>query len=155
MRGHSCARGTDDNDLTYFIVHQADVIHRAIRALHEYIGKKTEEIKQSEHMLRAWGHLNHRQAALVAHALRHPGATYTVEGQRNSHMTAYDTARRDLLGLAATGLLEKGNRGKAMVFWPPAVLRERIELGGAPAGRPVTQSGPLSRGARKKPLSDC
>jgi Fic family protein len=125
---------TDDNDLTYFIVHQADVIHRAICALHEYIRKKTEEVKQSERMLRAWAHLNHRQTALLAHAMRHPGATYTVEGHQNSHMTAYETARRDLLNLAAAGLLEQGKRGKARVFWPPADLRERIEARLTPAG---------------------
>jgi Fic family protein len=118
---------TDDNDLTYFIVHQADVIHRAIRALHEYIGKKTEEIKQSERMLRAWGNLNHRQIALLSHAMRHPFATYSIEGHQNSHVTAYDTARRDLLGLVEAGLLEKGKRGKEMIFGPPSDLKERIE----------------------------
>jgi hypothetical protein len=102
--------------------------------LHEYIRKKTEEVKQSERMLRAWAHLNHRQTALLAHAMRHPGATYTVEGHQNSHMTAYETARRDLLNLAAAGLLEQGKRGKARVFWPPADLRERIEARLTPAG---------------------
>jgi Fic family protein len=118
---------TDDNDVTYFIVHQVGVIHRAIIALHEYIGKKTEEIRQSEHMLRAWDHLNHRQVALLSHCMKHPGSVYSVEGHQNSHMTAYDTARRDLLGLVDAGLLEKGKRGKEMIFWPPADLRKRIE----------------------------
>ena len=125
---------TDDNDLTYFVVHQADVIHRAICALHEYVGKKAEEVKQSERMLRAWGHLNHRQTALLAHAMRHPGATYTVWGHQNSHMVVNQTARQDLLGLVAKGLLEQGKRGKARVFWPPVDLRKRIEAhAGAPA----------------------
>ena len=118
---------TDDNDVTYFIVHQVGVIHRAIIALHEYIQRKTEEIRQSERMLRAWDHLNHRQVALLSHGMRHLGSVYSVEGHQNSHMTAYDTARRDLLGLVDAGLLEKGKRGKEMIFWPPSDLRKRIE----------------------------
>ena len=118
---------TDDNDVTYFIVHQVEVIHRAIIALHEYIARKTEEIRQSERMLRAWDNLNHRQVALLSHAMRHPGAIYSVEGHQNSHMTAYETARRDLLALVGAGLLLKGKRGNAMTFWPPSDLSKRIE----------------------------
>ncbi len=35
---------TDDNDLTYFIDHQLNVIGEAIKAPHEYLAQKTREI---------------------------------------------------------------------------------------------------------------
>jgi Fic family protein len=119
---------TDDNDLTYFIVYQAHVIHRAICALHEYIEKKSLEVQEAERLLRAWDHLNHRQVALLCHAMRHAGAIYSVEGHQRSHNTVYETARKDLLLLSNSGLLEKTKRGKAMIFKPPHDLKSRIEL---------------------------
>lgn len=102
--------------MTYFLIHQVEVIRRAIHSLHEYIDHKTKETEESQYLLRAQSQLNHRQAALLSHAMRHPGKVYTVDGHKNSHNTAYDTARRDLLSLAEVGLLLKSKRGRAMVF---------------------------------------
>ena len=39
---------TDDNDLTYFIHAQPDVMQRALKALDNYLARKTREIKQTE-----------------------------------------------------------------------------------------------------------
>lgn len=118
---------TDDNDLTYFLVHQAEVIHRAIDSLHAYIDRKTTEIREGESILRGWDTLNYRQVALISHALRHPGSVYTVEGHQRSHAVAYDTARRDLLDLEQQQLMVKGKRGRAMVFRSPPNLATRIK----------------------------
>jgi Fic family protein len=107
---------TDDNDATYFLMHQTEVIRRAIQSLHEYIDHKTKETEESQSLLRAQAHLNHRQLALLSHAMRHPGHLYTVDSHQISHNTAYDTARRDLLALEEEGLLIKGKRGRALVF---------------------------------------
>ncbi len=107
---------TDDNDATYFLIHQVEVIRRAIHNLHEYIDHKTKEAEESQYLLRAQSHLNHRQMALLSHAMRHPGKSYTVGSHKISHNTAYDTARRDLLALEEDGLLLKSKLGRAMVF---------------------------------------
>ena len=109
---------TDGNDLTYFLLHQSDVIRKAIESLHEYIARKTREARENQSRLRDMRHLNHRQQALVGHALRHPGTVYTIEGHQRSHDTAYNTARTDLLALADQGLFLKGQSGKKMVFHP-------------------------------------
>ena len=122
---------TDDNDLTYFLVHQTEVIRRAIENLHSYIRRKTVEVEEGEWLLRGWGNLNHRQVALISHALRHPGMIYNIEGHQRSHDSAYDTARRDLLTLASEGLLEQGKRGKALIFRAPKDLAVRIKKPGA------------------------
>jgi len=117
----------DDNDTTYFLIHQAEVIRRAILSLHEYIDRKTKELQGSEKVLRAWQYLNHRQVALISHALRHPGALYSIEGHQRSHNTVYETARRDLISLTEEGLLEpQKGRGRTKLFAAPNDLRERI-----------------------------
>ena len=43
---------TDGNDLTYFIVHQVDVIRRAIDELDEYLKTKARQVQRVERMLR-------------------------------------------------------------------------------------------------------
>jgi Fic family protein len=118
---------SDDNDLNYFIIYQAEVIHRAITELHRYIDRKTRELKETEARMRFLRHLNHRQQALIQHALRHPNQEYTVESHRRSHNTAYDTARTDLLALVKLHLLRKGQRGKAMIFEPAPDLKKQLE----------------------------
>jgi Fic family protein len=107
---------TDENDATYFIIHQLDVIRKGIKSLRAYISRKSAQFKESEKFLRDWASLNHRQATLVSHALRHPDMTYTVEAHQRSHGTVYETARRDLLELVQAGLLLKSKRGRTMVF---------------------------------------
>lgn len=118
---------TDDNDLTYFIIHQLRVILRAIDALHEYLDRKTEQIRETSGLLRKSESFNHRQAALLSHALRHPGFRYTIKSHQNSHAVVYQTARSDLLDLAESGLLEVQKSGNAYVFSAPPDLNERLK----------------------------
>ena len=122
---------TDRNDATYFILHQLRVIRGAIESLHEYLARKSKEQKDTEKLLRRSrafrGRLNHRQLALLSHALKHPGYDYRIEGHQRSHDVSYATARSDLLRLAEAGLLEKTKRGRAWVFIVPEDLPRRIE----------------------------
>ena len=45
--------------------------------------------------------MNHRQIQLLGHALRNPGIRYTVKSHRTSHGITANTARTDLVKLAA------------------------------------------------------
>ena len=118
---------TDGNDLTYFIVHQIGVILRALDDLDTWIEKKIEETRKVERILKGSASLNHRQLALLAHALRHPDAACTIREHRTSHGVAYATARADLLRLAELGLLDQRRIGKkASVFDTPPGLEARI-----------------------------
>ena len=110
---------TDDNDLTYFIAYQAEVIQRAIKELFAYIDRKTAEVHEQESNLRALQFFNHRQNELLRHALTHPQSEYEIQGHRQSHGVAYQTARNDLLQLQAKGLLNMHKQGKQMVFTTP------------------------------------
>lgn len=125
---------TDDNDATYFILHQLQIIEQAIEALHEYLARKTGEQRNAENLLRhapnLVDNLNHRQVALLSHALRHTGHGYTVESHKRSHQITTQTSRTDLLKLAGLGLLEQRKRGRAFVFITPPDLMRRIKVAG-------------------------
>lgn len=130
---------TDANDTTYFILNQLDVIQRGIEALYDYLGRKAAEQQGAENLLRhAPGlseTLNHRQIALLSHALRHPGQDYTVESHRRSHRITPQTARMDLLRLTERGLLDQRKRGRAFVYFAPSDLDQRIRAASVDRGR--------------------
>jgi len=107
---------TDDNDATYFVVYQLQVIRSALHALENYLERKTSEIRKAELTLRNYEGLNYRQLALLSHALRKPDSSFTVNSHRTSHRVAYATARADLLRLVDQGLLDKRMRGGTMYF---------------------------------------
>jgi Fic family protein len=117
---------TDDNDLTYFILYHLKVIRRAIDQLHAYIERKAEELRAVEAQLRTSANLNHRQRALLGHALRHPGFRYTFDSHRESHQVAYATARADLMQLAEMELLSQQKIGRRWTFDAPADLEARL-----------------------------
>ena len=121
---------TDGNDTTYFLLHQLNTIRRAIVALHEYMGRKAQEQKETEKLLSASPKLrtrfNHRQVALLTHALRNTGEGYRLDAHLRSHNVSYQTARNDLLELHDLGLLEKAKQGNAYVFFAPEDLRDRL-----------------------------
>ncbi len=123
---------TDENDLTYFLLHQLDVITQGMEQLDQYLRRKTEEVQAVERRLRTEAPLNHRQLALLGHALRHPGAEYTFGSHQRSHNVAYATARSDLLKLAELDLLDQSSPGqKPLRFFAPENLTRRIEPGRA------------------------
>lgn len=117
---------TDDNDLTYFILAQLRVLEQAMDDLEEYIRNKVHQWQETKALLRPSDAFNHRQIALLSHALRHPGQDYSVESHRKSHAVAYDTARKDLLDLEQKVLLAKTKRGNKFVFRPVADLQDRL-----------------------------
>lgn len=117
---------TDENDVTYFIDAQLDVIRRAIDELHRYLKRKLTEVRRTEQLLRASVSLNHRQTALLAHSLRHPGSRYSIAGHQTSHGVTYQTARTDLLDLEARELLVRSRSGKKFLFTPPPDLEGRL-----------------------------
>lgn len=118
---------TDDNDLTYFILYQLQVLEQAIGDLHQYITRKTREVQAVERRLRSSAMLNHRQLALLSHALRHPQHQYTFDSHKTSHDVTYQTARTDLLYLQKKGLLTSRKIGKTWYFTPVPGLEEKLE----------------------------
>jgi Fic family protein len=121
---------TDSNDLTYFLVYHADILHRAIESLQAYVENRSSRLRSLEYELRGIAALNHRQRDLISHALHHPGHTYTIQMHGNSHKVVYQTGRTDLLDLAKRGLLEQRKRGKSWHFTPVLDLEVKLKSRG-------------------------
>jgi Fic family protein len=121
---------TDDNDLTYFILHQAEAIREALETLHARVARQTSELREAGTKLRGFAALNPRQQAVMAHALRTPDARYLIAGHQNSHGVTHQTARDDLFDLARRELLTEGKAGRRYVFKVPADLARRLQVTG-------------------------
>jgi Fic family protein len=117
---------TDANDLTYFMLHQIDVIRRALDELHTYIARKATQLKAMEQELRSVVLFNHRQRDLLSHALRHPHHRYTIEGHKRSHNVVYQTARTDLLSLMERGILKARKVGRTWYFTPASDIEVKL-----------------------------
>ena len=118
---------TDGNDLTYFLIHQMELILRALDDFKAYIERKMEQIREVERLLKGSSSVNHRQLALLSHALRHPDAEYAIRPHMTSHNIAYATARADLFRLAELGLLKRRRMGRKTYAFPvPGDLEERL-----------------------------
>ena len=117
---------TGGGDVTYFVLHQLHVIERAIASLGDYLGRKMEEQRRAERVLRDRHDLNHRQHVLISDALRNPDAWFTIQTHGGRHRVAYATARADLLGLETAGLLGRQLVGKQFVFRPTADLATQL-----------------------------
>ena len=121
---------TDDRDTTYFIVYQLEVVRRAVAELHGYLNRKVEEIRDVETLLKAGAQdFNHRQLALLGHALRTTGHRYSFREHAASHGVTPETARNDLLPLVEKGLLERRRDGRRHVFAAHPRLVERLKDG--------------------------
>ncbi|MGA3058512.1 MAG: Fic family protein [Candidatus Limnocylindrales bacterium] len=116
---------TDERDATYFLIHGLSVMRRAIDELLEYLRRKMREVHQTVGLLRQ-STLNHRQVALLTHALRHSDAEYTVRSHSTSHRVTPQSARTDLLDLERRGMLARRQVGKRFVFSPVADLAARV-----------------------------
>ncbi len=117
---------TDNNDLTYFMLHHCGVLEQAFRELRARVNRKAKVLKRVEQQLQGMASLGHRQQAILIHALKHLTARYTIEGHRRSHNVVYQTARTDLLDLVKRGLFRQQLQGRKLVFQPVEDLEARL-----------------------------
>jgi Fic family protein len=125
----------DGNDLTYAIVFQLEATHRALARLREVLAHKQAEQQLITAALRRFPDLNHRQRALLDHALKHPSQVYTFQSHQNSHGITYVTARSDLLDLERRGLLIPTKQGRQRGFLAASDLTEQLGTKSVPRPR--------------------
>lgn len=90
--------------------------------LHAYLERKAGEIGALQRRLEGVAGLNHRQLAVLRHALGHAGFRYTVLSHQSSLGVSLQTARTDLRKLASLGWLLPGKDGRREVFRVPENL---------------------------------
>jgi Fic family protein len=117
---------TDEGDLTYFVLHQLQVIREALDELLEHLKERAAAMARLQRMLVEFDSLNHRQRGLLQHAVRHPLSSYTIEGHRMSHAVHYLTARKDLGNLVERGFLEVRQEGPQKHFFVSNRLKDAL-----------------------------
>lgn len=117
---------TDGGDTTYFLIHQLEVIERAIDDLHLYLRRKVAEVRNVEKLLQGTDDLNGRQLALLTEAIRHPDLIHTFASHSKGHRVTHETARTDLRGLVDRGLLVQRRSGRRHLFEAAPDLAERL-----------------------------
>jgi len=113
---------SDERDMTYFLVYQLNVIHRAVDELQAYLNRKVKEIRDVERLMKGSPDFNHRQLAVLGHALRTPDQTYTFRSHAQSHGVTHETARNDFMPLVDRGLLQRRRVRGTYQFRVPANL---------------------------------
>jgi Fic family protein len=114
----------DDGDLTYFVLHQLDVVKAALSELLEHLGRRVQHLRQLSEMVASFDALNHRQRSLLEHAIRHPNEGQSIEGHSRSHRVHYMTSRSDLSDLEQLGLLVSRRVQKVKRCYPSPGLLE-------------------------------
>jgi Fic family protein len=117
----------DEGDATYFLVHQLEVIEKALDKHDVYIQRKIGEVRDVERLLQDTDGLNHRQLALLTDAVRNPDGIYTFGSHATSHRVTHETARTDLSRLAERGLLLRRSKGRGYTFEPVPDLVARLK----------------------------
>jgi Fic family protein len=117
----------DDGDLTHFFIYHLGVINRAIKDLHEYLAEKASELRMMTRAIKAVpGEYNHRQLALLEHAVKEPSASFTRRSHARSHHVSGETARHDLMDLEVRGLLQRFKIGRQFAWAPVPDLRQQL-----------------------------
>ena len=115
----------DNNDATHFILHQLDIMERALtqldRDLHEHAAAARDLVGQ----LGDSG-FSERELAILDAALKQPNRIFTIAQQQNEHRVSYWAARADLQDLTERGYLLRERSGKKFLFRPSPDLEERL-----------------------------
>ncbi len=107
---------TDENDITYFLLHQIDSIKKAFTQLGDDI-KQEERIRSPIERMQA-GNLNQRQVTLLQQAIQNPLQSFLAREHQVRNNISYPTARADLLALAADGFFIRKQSGKEFLYFP-------------------------------------
>lgn len=125
---------TDGGDITYFLLHQLDVLERAVHEFRDYLQRKMREVRDVESLISGDARFNKRQLALLSDALRHPDRIYTFGEHAAAHRVTHETARTDLSQLAHRGLLLRARYGRGYRFTVPRDLERRLRTLGSASG---------------------
>ena len=120
----------DDNDLTYFIYYQVDIILRAIDNLLEYLQKKSLEYEEVTSILKNSSlneKLNFVQKDIIKKAIKTPGRVFTGLEISVDYDIAPTTARKYLNELVKYKILGNYKDGRTIAYIAPANLHELLK----------------------------
>ena len=120
----------DDNDLTYFIYYQVDIILRAIDDLLEYLQNKSLEYEEITNILKDSSlneQLNFVQKDIIKKAIKNPGRVFTGLEISADYDIAPTTARKYLKELVDYKILANYKSGRTIAYIAPANLHDILK----------------------------
>ncbi len=120
----------DDNDLTYFIYYQVDIILRAIDDLLEYLQKKSLEYEEITNILKDSylnEQLNFVQKDIIKKAIKNPGRVFNGLEISVDYDIAPTTARKYLNELVKYKILANYKDGRTIAYIAPANLHDILQ----------------------------
>jgi Fic family protein len=122
---------TDQNDLTYFIDYQLDIILKAFEDLQKYLAEKASQFSEAIGLLESSQYsrkLNFQQKDIIKKAIKNPGRVFTVSEISNDYEISDNTARTYLNALLKYKLLLSSKDGRTTLYIAPSDLRERLKF---------------------------
>ncbi len=120
----------DENDLTYFLYYQADIILRAMNELFNYLDEKSQEFEDVVDLLensKLANNLNFIQKNIVKKAMKNPGRVFTVKEIGNAYEVSDNTARKYLKKLSEYKLLAPLKEGRMVKYIALADIKDVLE----------------------------
>jgi Fic family protein len=120
---------TDQNDLTYFIDFQLDIIIKSFDELQKYLAEKTREFEVVVGLLEnsKYSHLlGFVQKDIIKKATKSPGRYFSVKEVVSDYAISDNTARKYLNELATYKLLMPSKDGRLIYYIAPVDLRARL-----------------------------
>ena len=117
----------DENDLTYFIFYQVDIIIRSIDELLNYLEAKSREFEEITALLsrsKIGSGLNFVQKDIVKKAIKNPGRIFTSKEIVSDYGKTANTARKYLNELVEHKILAIIKDGKTKGYIAPANIRD-------------------------------
>ena len=119
----------DDNDLTYFIDYQLEIIDRAIEELLSYLQNKENEFKEINRLLENSKYsklLNFIQKDILKKAIKNPGRAFTTLEIAADYGVTLSSARKYLTQMVNYGFLANYKRGKTVQYIALNTINEII-----------------------------
>jgi len=120
----------DDNDLTYFINYQVDIILRAIDELLLYLQEKSEAFEEITEFLKDSSlseKLNFTQKDIIKKAIQSPGRIFTAIEISVDYDISANTARKYLNELVKYKILIGSKDGRLVTYIAPANLHNILQ----------------------------
>ena len=117
----------DGNDVTYFLLHQLQVIERALHQLNDHVSGMRSWMVRAQRVTDGEAGLNQRQTDLLAELLPDPDRYITIARHRRVNGVSYAVAHGDLNDLVERGLLTRERMGRRLQFRPAPDLQERLD----------------------------
>ena len=96
----------DNNDVGYFVAYNLRMLALSFKQLQDYLKRKQEERKAANAFLQL-GDLNARQAQIIKMFVDNPKEVITVKDIQSRFLISATTAKGDIMGLLARGLIDE------------------------------------------------